>query len=1157
LRAHLDTLQRVCDGLVNFVPQQAAYFRAPMPYVFMMVLDYGQVAEAIARIGWFAQIEVFFMIPVEWYKLVEGQWVFHDWAVLTPYVFVDDSFSVPLGRTVYGFPKVLATIEQHPSAWIHDPNAPITLASIATDVFPQAYAGKNMESRVFLEVERAAASGLQMPFDPSAAAMPWSVVSNLAKAAAGFSRDATWLAQSMRISSVNPTDPGVLQSMFARMMPWFAPGGNGFIQNSINLKQFRRSNEPSQICYQALTNGCMEIKAFNGGGLLGEYGIMLGDLSGGHSIKLYDYPSLPIVRTLGLEVNRQWAGRECNVDELKPVLPFWLDVDVKYDAGVNLAWRINDRVWKDGQWKGGEWKDPAGVPFDPQPPASEAEEPQFNSTVTTAIDEIAGPFEFPDTTVRVLPLLAQRAKLQSYIDSYINVPLESPMGDLDGKKEQVRFKVWSRRAPVDPPGKAVAQHASGKGEDLAYVYLIVSSFGSVASTTNNVGNWTKYQLSFMIPVEFQRLGKNGNWEIAGIGVIPAYSFVDNCIAAIARFEVQGFQATVANFSRPASVWLSDQKKATIDPQQTLVRLDTEVWSAFGQGQKATVQPIIEISQGDPDAGLGAGTDPAWKWSESLRAELLEKKDIKANPSNDLKIGRALALEILGNEMPITAYSLKQFRDVADPEKACYQSLVRVPRLITELYNLAEIEDTLVVHIHDYPSLDIVDRLGLVATRLPGSSSGIVSTVQPVRPFFLHAALHEPLAERLSWRAAGEQWALDSKIAFSTLLSNEKGAPHITADFEAEMLQDQMDPCRMSAIMSQASQRLGMTAAEREEKNLLAFTKADARGALSNIDAQTVIESVLSREWGNIDQNARWRVGRRELVKTFSALPISGKTTAFAESVLYRQMNNGLASSPGAVASLLQNINEFQKDITATIERLSEERPKNTSERWRKEIEKIILSQEQFTRKRLEMDTDVKSLAAAAILDLPDFQRTYQELGKVAPTPGQLADVGQHLLRVLNEISDLRIQGEPSATNNLDARVRANQARLQNMLAELGAGRMREIAVQHPGEWMVWAKQHTEEFRHMVELARSLCAAQKEAFLNKLSRAYQKPDFCIRRDSVGSRSDELLPLSLSWDKDWYYGRDVEYKIPTVAALTPASSPVESKPRRAGSRARSEG
>lgn len=1117
LRAHLDTLQRVCDGFLNFVPQQAGYFRVPMPYVFMMVLDYGQVAEAVARVGWFAQIEVFFMIPLEWYRKVGGKWVFHDWAVLTPYVFVDDDFSVPLGRTVYGFPKVLATVMQTPSAWVKDSLAPVTLARIETDVFPQAYVGTDMQSRVFLEIERATASGLQMPFDPTAAMLPWTIASNLAQGFAGFSRDASWMAQSTRMSSVNPfADPGVFQEMLARMMPWFAPGGKGFVQNSLNLKQFRRSNDPSDICYQALTNGCMEMKAFNGGGLLGEYATMLGDLSGGHSVKLYDYASLPIVRTLGLEVHRQWQGPDGNVNELKPVMPFWIDVDLKYDAGVNLAWRTSDGVWKD----------PTGVKFDPQPPVNDADAPKYNSTLTTAIDDIAGPFEFSDTTVRVLPLLAKRAKLQEYLDKYINTPLESTIKDENGKEAHLRFNVWSRRPPDDlPKGPSV--------QDLAYVYLVVSSFGSVTSLTNNVGNWTKYQLSFMIPVEFQYTGPNGKSRLVSVGMISALSFVDNCIAAIARQEVQGFEATVADFSRPESVWLSDEGEFCADPEQTLLRVDAEVWSALGQGQKATVQPIIEISEGVPNAGLGDAPDPPWRWAESLRAELLEKKLTKAQEPGNLKIGRALALELLGNQMPFTAYSLKQFRDVADPARACYQSLVRVPRLIKELFDLREIEETLVVEIHDYPSLDIVSQLGLVATRLPDSSAGIVSTVQAVRPFFIRATLYEPLAEPLAWRAGGSDWALNTKIAFNTPLCDEAFAPPITADLKAETLQDQMDPCRMSAIMFQAAQRRGLTAKQREAQQARAISKAEARTALGKIDPQTVIESVLSREWGNADPDARWRVGRRELIKTFSALPVSGETSAFAESVLYRQMNNNLASNPGSVASPLTDENKYTPNLASSLDRLAKEETETASERWRKQIEMIILMQEKFTRLRLEMENDVNQLAAAAILKLPELRVSYEKLGEKVPSDEDLVKLTLDLVRMLTKIGDLTIEGEPSERNNLDARVRADQQRLKDLIKALPfdfrTTETQREAKKSNQQLLGWALQHVEEFRSLVELARGFCDAQNDALLNKMARAYQKPDYCIRRDSVGANCNELLPLSLSWDKDWYYGRIVEYPL----------------------------
>ncbi|HEX8711977.1 MAG TPA: hypothetical protein VF730_08900 [Terracidiphilus sp.] len=1131
LRASLDALQRICDGMLNFVPQQAGYFRAPLPYVFLMVLDYGQVAEEVARIGWFAQTEVFFMIPLEWYKLVNGRLVFHDWAVVTPYVFVNDDFSVPLGRTVFGFPKVLACVTRTPSQWVKNPVSPVMLARVETDVFPQTYSGAEIERRVFLEVERNTVSAMRLPLDASNPMMPWSITANIAQAMSGFGRDALWLAQAMRISQVSPgSDPGVFPEMLSRMAPWFSPAGSGFVQNSLNLKQFRRSDEPAGICYQALTNGRMETKAFNGGGLLGEYQVMLGDVSGGHLIRLYDYPSLPIAEKLGLEVHRSWLGQDGKVAEFKPVLPFWINVDIKYDQGDNLAWRSDDGIWRDA----------TGARFDPQPPASDAEDPQYNSTVTTAIDDIAGPFEFSDATVRVLPMLAVRKTLQEYVDDYINIPLGSPVerakparvsvrGE-DGKREEIRYKVWAR-----PPGAGAAQ---APHDELAYVYIVVSSFGSVTSMTNNVGDWTKYQMTFMIPVEFQRMGER-DWETVGIGMVPAFSFVDNCTAAIARLEVQGFQAAVASFMKPESVWLSEESEFSAHPLQTLLRVDAEVWPALGQGQKATVLPVVEISQGEPDAGLGDAPDAAWRWAQHLRAELIAKKRIKAEPGDNLKIGRALALELLGNQIPFLAYSLKQFRDCTDPEKACYQSLVRVPRTIKELRTLEEIEDTLVVKIHQYPSLDIVGKLGLVATKLPHGGTGIVSSVQAVRPFYIRGTLYEPFAERLAVRAGTSDWTVDTAKAFATLLHGHEGAPQITADLKAETLQDQMDPCRISELMYQAAQRR-----KREGPSI---TKELACEALRNIGPQTVIESILSREWGNANPDARWRAGRRELIKTCNALPLSGDVSPYAGSVLYRRINNGLSLTPGAVASPVRVKGTYYKPdgLDAEIARIRQRKTQTAAAQWQKTIEGIILSQEKFTYWRMGMEEVLGKLAAAAIFNPLGIKDVYSKTTEKAPTASELVADCTTLLWALGTISEFTIEGEPSERNFLDFSVVAGHKRLHEVIQELSiaikddlmveikprlaevanAGKRSRKANDLDQTVVNWVFDHSQQFQNLVDLAREYCDAQKEALLNKLSRAYQKPDFCIRRDSVGDACNQLLPLSVSWDADWYYGRTV--------------------------------
>ncbi len=911
LRASLEVLQQLCDGYLNIVPPHAGRFRAFLPYVYLMALDYGQMAD-VHVVGWVSQIEVFFGVPVEWYKLVNGQWIFHDWAVVTPYIFVNDNFSMPLGRSAYGFPKVLANVTPSTSRWLKDPMGTLTLASFETAVFPETYKGTNLETRVFLEIDRKAPmSNFRVPFDPQSPIAPWVIASNFADAMGGFGRDAQWMAQSMRLFPAfrlgwkagqpeGATNPATLQQMMAGIAPALMPGGSAFLVNSINLKQFRRAEAPERVCFQALTNAGMRTTGFNGAGLLGEDRTILGDLSGGHTVRLYEHSSLPIARTLGLEVQRRWKCHGLDVAELKPVMPFWLDMDLRYEQGSNIAWRTDDGIWKDD----------TGAPFDPsEKPATGTNGPEYNASASTGVGAITGPFSFTGTTIRVMPLLADLAVLQGFLDGYLNDPLKCPIADEHGKVEKVRFTVWAR------PPMPVFEGGVALGGGYAYVYLTASSFAAVTSGTNNVGDWAKYELSFMIPVKWERWnpdawnpekGEKGVWEIAGVGMVPGMSLMDDDVAAYSRLEVQGIAADVANFVRPESVWLSGgDTDFRVVPEQTLLRVDAEVLPAFNVGQKASTEPLIEIRGNDADAGFEAAQsrDLPWEWAEVLRQELGTKKSVKAAFPIDTRVARALSLELLGNQTPFCIYTMKQFRDVTDPLRACYQSVVRVPRVLREVFDVREIEATLVVRIHDYPSLSIVKTLGIVAGMLPECGSGVIFAAQAIRPFFIRATVDEPLAERVLWRSGTPDWTLLNN-AFQTMLSKEAGPPEITLDFKAkkqneisvnfksEALQDQMDPCRMAAVLFEA----------RGQGD--AIGKGAARQAVARVDPQIVIESVLSREWGNFDPNNRWRKGRAELLQKLGTLPQGGDLKAMVESLMYAGLNNQLADRPGAVASNL-------------------------------------------------------------------------------------------------------------------------------------------------------------------------------------------------------------------------------------------------------------
>ena len=144
----------------------------------------------------------------------------------------------------------------------------------------------------------------------------------------------------------------------------------------------------------------MQLTSFNRMGILGQERMLFGDVSGGYTIKLHQWPSLPIVETLGLEVSRRWiGGEEVGIVELEPVLPFWYDVNMEYLSGSNVVRRSDDGVWHE---------DSTGRRFEPARHGGKvaAEEKLFNTTLSSTIDSVAGPFVFTEASIRVLPLLA-------------------------------------------------------------------------------------------------------------------------------------------------------------------------------------------------------------------------------------------------------------------------------------------------------------------------------------------------------------------------------------------------------------------------------------------------------------------------------------------------------------------------------------------------------------------------------------------------------------------------------------------------------------------------------------------------------------------------------------------------------------------------------
>ena len=172
----------------------------------------------------------------------------------------------------------------------------------------------------------------------------------------------------------------------------------------------QKTMNSSQNFGPALTNARMALRAFNGGGPLGEGALLGADRGGGYTVEQKSYPTLPIVEVLGLEVDRWRRDGNVDVASIRPVAPLWYNADLDYNTGHNLAWRTDDTRWRD------EWgrtyppraeekrRDERGraTPAHVEPPRYE--DRLFNTTLGVSASPAAGEFLYKGLTLRVLPL---------------------------------------------------------------------------------------------------------------------------------------------------------------------------------------------------------------------------------------------------------------------------------------------------------------------------------------------------------------------------------------------------------------------------------------------------------------------------------------------------------------------------------------------------------------------------------------------------------------------------------------------------------------------------------------------------------------------------------------------------------------------------------
>lgn len=698
LKANMHQLRAFCDHYLNIMPDTIAKFQPTLPYVYLMVLNYGKMLAKVENLGWVSQHEVTFTVPLERYRRENGQLVFQDWAYVSPFIFVDNEMSLRGGREVYGWPKVMAWLDPEISTWVSNPRNPPRLLTLSTMVFPEVYAGEEQQPRVLLEINHEPPPTFsQFPPDPN---NPFNPLLSIPKAILGslsmmgnFIEVLTGLSimgySQQRYSRVFNLPS--LRNMIVRGFKALNVFSSDLYSNEITLKQFRGDEYPNHACYQAIVNSRMAITKYNDGGMLGDVDLLRGDPTGGFKIKIHRYTAQPIIESLGLEAKEEGEEEGTSAATLKPTFPFWIDADLHYGLGNPICWRSRTSRWYT-----------ATTAESPQPEAHQEGDDRtetgflYNTTRGAATQEIGGPFYYPDIILRVLPLMADETRLKEFCQQYL-------------ANDFYRFE------PLSP-----------------YVLLFVSNFEALPET-NSIG-WVSFrQLAFAVPVKWYDRDDN----LISWATVWPFVFEDGSMAAITAREVLGLPALYASLESPRDTWMEDPQAT----EKGLLTLRTMVLPVLNLGQRAEERVLLEIR----------------KMEEPHPSGPPPEIDATKKYEQDFPDSGAPAQAVLTHGGLVNMIALKQFRSAAYPDYACYQSIIQQGLHYDPPKIQGEIGGPIDVSIHRYPDQPIVEVLGLKVERTEILGGIPVDHLRPVRPGWARTAMKEELGKTLCWRAGTERW----------------------------------------------------------------------------------------------------------------------------------------------------------------------------------------------------------------------------------------------------------------------------------------------------------------------------------------------------------------------------------------------------------------
>ncbi len=568
LPAKIDVLTHFCELYLNHFPEVPATDPGVVPvrfypaasFVLMEVVNYGKMASNIANAGWFSQHELAFGLPLEMQEFRDGQWSFVKWAMCYPFIYVDSALSMSGGRQVYGWTKDFFHVDAQ--APIFQPTGPKLLLHASIEVPSQRPAEKDIRTFLTVSQDQLAYSARSIIPDVLIA-IPRAITSSL-EAAYGL-LGSSGLTQPTKSNGSSGSIFSMLQRFYGKAYSSLGLGAaadtSAAAPNSryalppvslITFKQFRDAVNPKKACFQGIVETQMRVDSIKDARLMSD--LSAPDSSAGVILALLDDETQPVVKMLGIQTEMNGATDDKGMVRIKPVMPFWVEMDVSMGCALRQVWRT---PWTD-------WTENLEAPSlkDPEPI-------DYIELGSGARDELCAPFEiktFP-LRMRILPMKADWERLNTLIQGVFTDKLEiAPMDKIDGD---------------------------------GVVCLILSGFSGLTADHPKDRSYDDFEMTFAVPIKWRP------FDVADApytyGLFPAYTFVGEAWNATTSFEVYGRLAMQSSFKGPTNLW--NDEYLPPDPENTGFNLtvQTKLFSSSDRVPTANDHDVayIELQKAPP------------------------------------------------------------------------------------------------------------------------------------------------------------------------------------------------------------------------------------------------------------------------------------------------------------------------------------------------------------------------------------------------------------------------------------------------------------------------------------------------------------------------------------------------------------------------------